>query len=564
MENKNENINKEEEPLLDENQVWDVIEFSRALNGYPQFLSPDSINSRMKQVNLNPVGATEAILSVAMKEPKQNEKDFSSISDFFELTSMVYKRLISYYSNMLSFDITYTSSVKKDEYKTPRYKKAMDTLETFLYAFDYKKEFRSAVREMLRNDVYFAAFFNLGNRYILQQLPSDYCKITGRWEGGLLFSFNFEWFNQPGVDIDTYPVWFKKKYLELYKKLKEGNNDPYTYNPSLPMGKRGKSYYMLWVDIPPEVGACFKFSPELVTRLPYFTPLFNDLILQPTVRALQRNINMSEASKIIIGEVPLLNRDTKATVRDSIAISPELLGKFLQLVQSGVSESVKIASAPLQNFKAVDFEGNSTMYDDYLRTTMALSGVNTNLIFSSNVKPNVIETQLSLNVDEQLLRSLYEQFEEYLAYQVNLRTGSFTFYIKFEGTEFSINRGERFETAMKLFDKGIILPQKIAAAIGMKPSDFRKQMEESSALGFVESLTPPTFMQQKELLEIQRKQAEKLAKENSKNQTPSLLNKQNSDNEEEVGRPQKEISELTDEGASTRASGANIQRGGKV
>ena len=560
-----------EKILLTEEETWSVLEFARALNGYSPFFTPDTLNARMKQINLNPIAATEAILAAAMKDPKSNEETLQGLSQTFELTSMVYKRLISYYANMLSFDITYTSSAKKEEYATPRYKKALDIFETFLYKFDYKKEFRSAVREMLRNDAYFGAFFDLGNRYILQELPPDYCKITGRWEGGLLFSFNFDWFNQPGVDIETYPDWFRKKYLELYNKTENGGN-AYKYDPALPIDRRGKSYYMRWVDIPPEIGACFKFSPELATRLPYFAPLFNDLILQPTMRAMQQNLNMSEASKIIIGEVPLLNRDTKATVRDSIAISPELLGRFLQLVKSGVSESVKIASAPLQNFKAIDFEGNSTMYDDYLRTTLALSGVNTNLIFSSNVKPNVIETQLSLNVDEQLLGGLYEQFEEYLAYQANLRIKSFEFYIKFEGTEFSINRDARFQTAMSLFDKGIVLPQKIAAALGMKPSELRKHMEESAGTGFMDLLTPPSFEQQKEIMGIQNKQANDLADKQAKNQMDIAKENQKNapapDNKNSgkdgAGRPQKRIQDLTDEGASTRASGANIQRGGEV
>lgn len=558
MEENKENVSEELSPET----VWNILEFARAFNGYNEFLTPDSINARMKQVNLNPVSATESKLTAAMKNPAEHEIVLAQISNFFETNSMIYKRLLSYYANMLAFDVTYTSNAKKDAYSTPRYGKALDAVESFLYKFDYKREFRMVVREMLRTDAYFGAFHEMDTRYILQQLPSDYCKITGRWEGGLLFSFNLQWFDQPGVNIDDYPVWFKKKYLEVHRELEKAQLGVNKYNPSLSIDKRGKSNYMMWVDVPPRVGACFKFSPELATRLPYFVPIFNDLILQPTMRALQQNMNMAEASKIIIGEVPMLNKDSKATVKDSIAISPDLLGKFLQLVKSGVSEAVKIASAPLQNFQAIDFDGNSTMYDDYLRTTLATSGVNTNLIFSSNVKPNVIESQLSLNVDEQLLSGLYEQFEEYLSYQINLRVRGFEFYIKFEGTEFSINRQNRFDTAMALFDKGIVLPQKIAASLGMKPSDLRKQMEESGANGFMDLIVRPQHEEQMEIIEVQNKQAEKVQKQQIKSSTSQQSNNNTSTNK--GGRPQKKVTELGDDGASSRASGANIERGGRV
>lgn len=554
-------MEENKENLLTQEEVWDVVEFARYLNGYSNMmLTPDLINSRMKQINLNPIAATEALLTAAMKDPKGHEEELQAFSQNFELVSMVYKRLISYSANMLSFDITYTSDAKPDDYKLPRYKKDLENVESFLDKFEYRKEFRAAVRGMLRNDAYFAAFFDLGNRYILQELPSEYCKITGRWEGGLLFTFNFEWFNQPGVDISMYPDWFKQKYVELNEKRKQIYNEIDKYKPYLPVNKRGNSYYMTWVDVPPEVGVCFKFSPELATRLPYFTPLFNDLVLQPTVRALQQNMNMAEASKMIIGEVPMLNKESKATVRDSIGISPELLGKFLALVKSGISDAIKLAGAPLQNFQSIDFEGNNELYDSYLRTALATSGVNTNLIFSSNVKPNVIETQLSLNVDEQLMSALYEQFEEYLGYQANLRTKYFKFIFVFEGTDFFVNRDARYQKAMELLDRGIVLPQKIAAAMRMKPAELRRQMEEASAMDFVSKLTPPSFVKQKEMAEINAKAAERNAEitaKNNQNQNPN-------EEKEGAGRPRKSPGELSDEGAETRASGANIGKGGKL
>jgi len=210
------------------------------------------------------------------------------------------------------------------------------------------------------------------------------------------------WFIQPGVDINMYPSFFKRKYNQLWG----GSNKDKKYKPSIAPELRASSSWIYWVDIPVTFGVCFKLSPELGARLPYFTPLFNDLILQGLMRNLQKNISMAAASKMIMGEVPMLNRDSKATVKDTIAVSPELLGKFMALLKSAISDAVKVASAPLQNIKGISFESDNEMYDSFLRTALASSGVNTNLIFSSNIKPNAVETQLSLNVDEQMMTAL--------------------------------------------------------------------------------------------------------------------------------------------------------------
>ena len=330
----------------------------------------------------------------------------------------------------------------------------------------------------------------------------------------------------------------------------------------MPPELRANSSWIYWVDVPVTVGVCFKLSPELATRLPYFTPLFNDLILQSMMRNLQKNINMSAASKMIIGEVPMLNRDAKATVRDSLAVSPDLLSKFMALVKSAIADSIKIASAPLTNIQGISFDSDNSMYDSYLRTALASSGINTNLIFSSSVKPNAIETQLSLNVDEQMMTLLYEQFNDFMNYSIRKFTKTFVFTIEFEGTEFVLNRDKRLENAMTLFNQGIILPQKIAAAMGMKPSVFRRQMEESKANEFMDMLIPPSVQQQKMLLKINPALGQVAS--NVPGQSTPAKPKGTPTAEVDKGRPKKKDSEISEEGLKTRETAANVGRGGKV
>lgn len=554
------------ELLLTEEEIWSVVNFARSMTGI-NYLNPDLVSGRMRDISLNPMEATQADLDTAMKSPKQSEDKLRAISQDFELRSMPYKRLIHYLANMLSWDITYSATnASEKDYNTPKYKKDLSILETFLDKFDYKKEFSIVMRELLRNDAYFCAPRDTGDKIVLQELPADYCKITGRWDKGFLFSFNMYYFLLPGVDIELYPRFFKKKYNEIW-----GNaNGVRTYNPALPPEARGLSSWIYWVDVPVDVGWVFKMAPELATRLPYFMPLFNDLVLQGLMRNLQKNVNMSVASRMIMGEVPMLNKEAKATVKDSIAVSPELLGKFMALVKGAISEAIKMASIPLENVQGISFPSENEMYDSYLKTALASSGVNSNLIFSSNIKPNAIETQLSLNVDEQLMYAQYYQFNDFMDYNINGLTKYFKFSCEFEGTHFFTNRNKRFEDAMTLFDKGIILPQKIAAAMGMKPSVLLRQMQEAKSFGFMDMVTPPAVIAQtNSALEIADKSEEtqlKISKQNSKlvPKAPSGISKSPSTSSNKEGRPKKKDNELSESGEQTRSNADNIGRGGKV
>jgi hypothetical protein len=530
---KSTKANEEKPILLDEKtvrEVWDFAVLTESMYGGAGALNPMMLNQRMQDVSLNPFAATQSQLEKALLNPKDSEIQLQGISEYFEIISQPYKRLLGYLNSMLSWDLVYTpKNATKEDYKTSAFKKDSKIVEDFFDRFDYQKEFSIVTKELLRNEAYFGCPRDDGNRIVLQELPSspNYTKITGRWSHGLVGSFNFQWFLQPGVDISMYPKFFSKKFKEIFYKGDGGN-----YMPALAPEARGLSSWVYWQDLPVDTAWVWKFSPETVTRLPYFTGLFSDLILQGLMRNLQKNISMSQAAKMLVGSVPML-KDQGAKVANALSMSPEILGKFLALVKSAVSESIKVAAAPLENITAVSYEGDNEMYPTYLKNMLAASGVNTNLIFTSDIKPNQLESQLSLNTDEQLMTSLYPQFNMFLDYHVNKLTKKFKWHFEFEGTQFFTNRAERLERQTTLLQNGIVLPQKISAAVGMRYQDFKRQMEQAKAEGFVDSLTPIV-------------------------QAAQISGK------EEAGRPRSANNKISDSGAQTREDGGNIDKGGKV
>ena len=489
-ENQNEKIQEDgDEILISSENTKYVLEFAQSLVGSigQQYLSPQMINARIQDVTLNPSQATEADLIKALKSPKDSERLLQSFSQDFEIQSQIYKTLLEYQSNILAFDLTYDCiNAKYTDYSGTKYNKDLDKVKEFLDKFNYRREFKVATQEMIRNDTFFCTPRFEGEQYVLQELPNsvDWTLITGRWAYGLLFSFNMDWFMQQGVDIDFYPPFFKRKHREKKSQT--------SYNPPVNPIYRGRSSYIDWQDVPPDEGWAWKMNVSMATRLPLYSGLFLDLFEQPTMRALQKSVNMAEAAKLVIGEIPLLNKTTQASARDQFSISAKNLGEFLALVKAAIGSAIKTAAVPLTNIKGIDFESDNELYSSYIKTTLASAGVNTNLLFTSDVKQNAIESQLALNVDENQLIALYPDFEKFLNYHVNKITKSFKFKFHFEGTNFYLNRAQRFEEQMTLVGQGIVLPQKIAASLGMDPFSFQRQLDEARANKFVDNLTPVT------------------------------------------------------------------------
>jgi len=524
MEDEIDKKENEDEELVPLELAWDMVRFARTLEAglYGNVLTPDLINARMKDVNYNPIMADQAGLDAALANPKNNEKRIIEFGQGFESVSQPYKRLISYLANLPSYDYTYSVNIDDPkEYDSSAYKKDLKAAYKFFDKFDPKKEFPPITRQIVRNESYFFSIRESENTCILQELPQEYCRITGRWDKGLLFSMNFYWFMLPGVDINMYHPWFKEKFAELFSGGKK------IYDPSLSVDMRGNSTWVYYVDIPVSIGWALKFSPETAVNLPYYSPLFSDLLLQPIMRNIQKSKSLASAVRLLYGSIPML-KDQQTKLKDAISLSPELAAKFLTLLKSSVSESVRVGASPLQDVKMISFPAEDDIYAEYVKTTLSLSGVNTALIYTGDVRQNAIESTLSLEIDEQLVTTLYIQYADFMNYMLEKVCKKYTFKVIFEGTQTTLNRQFRMDAATGLASLGMVLPQAFAAAKGVAPHIFLRQLAEAKAMGFVDALTPIVPAAQS--------------------------------SPKDGGRPTKDLGNLGDSGAATRGQGNNIEK----
>jgi len=510
-----EKINNDVSPSeeLSSEAVWDILKFAEGYMGLGSILqSPINANRMDGLVN----GLTG--LDTALQSSIDNPEQLILYGHTLELQSQIYRQLLSYAGNMLSFDFTYVSSARhgNTDYSSNFYKHDLDEVRNFFDRFDYKKEFTNVTRQLLRNEVFYCVPRLDGEKIFLQELPRDFCRITGKGEYCFRFAFNFSYFDGRPESLVGFPAYFTETYDEIQA------NKP---------TKRRKSSSGKWVEIPVDVGFMFKLSMDTLNQIPIFSGLFRDLINQNLMRNLQKNSDMAAAQKLVIGQVGRI-KDSQAKTGNNFDTDARLLGNFLAFMKNALGDSVKLAALPLEQVQPIIFPGDKGLYKDYLKTTLSSSGVNSNLIFAdSENRPNAIETQLSLNVDEEMMASsVYPQAESFLEVFVNLFTKKYQFIFKFEGTDFFTNKKQRLDSVVSLMNYGFLLPQKVASALSMNPFDFYRQIDEGVASGFASKLAP-------------------------------LINKSQT-SQQESGRPVMDDSELSDSGEETRASGANVTKGG--
>lgn len=509
-----------EKELLTKEELWDVLKFASTVYGTPHgVFTPQLVNSRMQDITLNPLIASSEKVEEALQKPKENQEALVGYSEFFELTNALYKRSMRYLSRLLAFDLSYECiNIQKDtDYKSAKYKKDLAIVSDFLSKFDYKKEFTSIMDQLLRQEAFYSVFRDDGEKYLFQELPRKYSQLTGRFDYGMLFDFNMLWFIQPAVDINMYPPIFKEFYQRAFK-----DGRPKYIPTDL------STSWTYWVKTNPEDGFwAFKFTPEIATTVPFLSTLFTDVALAPLVRKLQMNQYIASASKIILGEVPFL-KDTKgAAQKDQIALAPETLGKFTQMFRKGLSDVIQIGAMPLEELEMFEFKGDNTMYADYSRNVAGVSGLNSSFIYSSD-KKNAVEAQLSMNVDENMVRHMYNWFENFLNFEINKRTKEFKFSFSFDGFNNYLDKKTRTDNTIRLATMGIVDENRIAHIFNTDAFGLRRRLKQTKNSEFTELLT--------------------------------ILPNANTQFGASPGRPPKSDSDLSESGQVTRDSGQNEGR----
>ena len=445
--------------------------------------TPQTINAGLQGINMNPNIPTSENITKALDSPKTSEEILRNYATYFELHSHLYKRILSYDSDLLAWNLTFDCyNATKEDFNSIEFKQDLAIIDDFCSRFNLK-DFRKIVYQILRQGVYFGVFRDEASIYSWQQLPSDRCLITGDSNVGKLFDFDFSYFlNTTGTNIDMYPPIFKR----LYAKVIRQSGD--MYKPQGKIDKRHSSF-IYWINVSPKDNFfCFDMNNALMTMLPYYSSLFEDMDLQPLMRSLEKNKAMISAQKLLVGIIDTYETAKSGTVPNQLKVTPEVMGKFLSLARQALDESIGLTAMPVKDVKAVDFSVEAqNRYTAYQRNLSANALSSSASILTEN-KLNTFESQLALTIDENFVKGLYSQFENFLNYYINKRTAKYKFKFTFNDTNTNRDQKLRIDNFKNFAQMGIVDINLYARATNQTVFQAQRALQFTKSLGLENEL----------------------------------------------------------------------------
>lgn len=471
-------------------QLKDVLDFSQALylaNNYGYF-TPWLSNELLQNLNNNPRIPKLDKIKEALANYKSNEKNLQGYTEFMNNYDMIFKRTLMSYVNTLAFDlqVVCTDAFTQSDYESKEYQDDKRRVYKFLDSFHYQEEFRNVVYELMLRGTYYTWFRktkwkNKGMKFALQVMPQDYCMLTGYWENGLLWDLDYNYFLQPGVDLDGFDPSIKETYFKIFGP----NGEKLNYRPTTPLNER-TGQFAYWAQTSPTKGAwAFSFNPRNFVSVPYLAPFLKDSILNDEIAQLQYDKDMIGASAILAGEIRLFDSKASGQKANQFAIDPATLGGFMAKAKNGLGSLVKLAALPTENTKFYQYtDSNTNMYESQLSNSAGVGSGVSRVIYSSD-RMGAAEIEAGIIDQYNTMKPLYQQFNKFLNFYVNQLTKKYHFKFIFDGCSYPFERNDRFERLMKAADKGVVLsPSAYASALGYQPQDFERMLQESKWTGW--------------------------------------------------------------------------------
>lgn len=475
-------------------QYFDAFNQSFSQAGMPlyalqnRYYTPDMINSALKSLNTNP-NAPSSMNNIlgALANPNDSETILRNYAVYFEINNIFYKRLVNYNSGLLAWNMTFdcTNARTMEDYQSEQFKKDSELVDDFFSKYPLKEQGRIIMNQILRQGVYYGIFRDEGSTYCWQELPPDFCKITGNSNVGRLFDFDFTYFiNNAGSNIDMFPKVFKKLYREIYRQIAD------MYNPKGKVDTRHSSW-VYWINVSPRDNFfCFTLDDGINALIPYYSALFPDMYLQPMMRELEKNKAMISAQKVLVNLLDTYDKAKSGTVPNQYVVTPKDIGAFMNLVKSALGDVIKVTAIPAKSAQVVDFnveaENRYTTYQE----NISANAVSSSASLLSENKLSVFEAELALNIDENFAKVFYAQMEKFLNYYINNRTEKYKFNFKLHDTNTKMDRTQRFDHFKQMAAMGLVDLNLYARCNDQNIFEAKRALQMSKAFGVEDLLIP--------------------------------------------------------------------------
>ncbi len=303
---------------------------------------------------------TKSLIQQYLASPSANIDTIREVSRFLVRNSMIYKKMIYYYSTAPLF--LYSVTQMNELSKTINANKSLKNYETVLKRLNgiqMQKEFYNVIANVIRDGIYVGFFYDGedGNSFFMP-LDVQYCRIYGKTpEGEWIVYFNAAYFDKgnnkdfvKGINEDGVGVW-DQCFVDGYNEYKTGGND------------------FQWFRLTPERTLCViaGTDDEFDMPLPFLSGIFVELLDLLDLEQLLADRTELENYILLVSKIPLMKNTEDV---DDFAISLDLAKTFNELLEQVVPELVGVAYSPME-IDTVEFnKSNNTDNIDKLAQSM--------------------------------------------------------------------------------------------------------------------------------------------------------------------------------------------------
>jgi len=443
-------------------------------------------NDVLKDINMNPQSQDYDDVAQLISDPKHNEKSLRRLSQYLYNTIMPIRRVIDYYSKILTWDYVLIPNVEEKELKTTAYKKAENRVYDFLESLDVKKMFTEMMKGAMLEDTKFHYLRESEYGYTFQELPSDYCMITAKNEVSYEYAFDMTYFFRQGTSLEGYPPEFTEYYMDMMNY--DRRNGSIKTKDLIVETKNGRWFY--WRKLDPLKAFTFKFNSIVSGLTPPLMGLFLDAVNIDQFRNLEKTKTALDAYKLLIGTVPRNKENKSGNKADDFAITAATVARFAAMIKGALPDGVDFKVTPFDKVEAFNFEksdNKDSITGEALKNFLNNSG--SSQVLSINDKPNTSSSKSNQLIDESFVIHMYSIAEGILDLIIkNFVSSKFKMNIKLQGTIF--DKEERKKDAQDLASVGFVSIDLMAAARGFNGRQFRRLLASSNAHGFPDKLEP--------------------------------------------------------------------------
>ena len=313
-----------------------------------------------KNTNRTFMQYTKTLIQQYLASPGTNIDTIREVSRFLVRNSMIYKKMIYYYSTAPLF--LYSLTQENDFTKKINANKSLKDYQSVLKrlnGFKMPKEFYNVIANVVRDGIYIGYVYDDedGNAFFMPLSP-EYCRVYGKTlEGEWIVYYNAAYFDKGsnkdfvlGINEDGVGVW-DQCFVDGYKTYKTQGND------------------YQWFRLTPERTMCViaGTDDEFDMPLPFLSGIFIELLDLLDLEQLLANRTELENYILLISKIPMIQGTSDV---DDFSISLQLAQEFNALLEQVVPDLVGVITTPMEIDSIQFSKSNSTENVDKLAQSM--------------------------------------------------------------------------------------------------------------------------------------------------------------------------------------------------